>query len=67
VLSVHPDKVEEHQIRPNLSEFPKSNLKTLGPNELISPAYLPCDNVFLSQQNSISWLISHRNHQPNNT
>jgi hypothetical protein len=25
VLSVHPDKVEDHQIRPNLSEFPKSN------------------------------------------
>jgi hypothetical protein len=35
VLSVHPDKVavEDHQNRPNLSEFPKSNLKTLGENE----------------------------------
>jgi hypothetical protein len=32
---------------------------------LISLAYQPWNNVFLSQQNSFSQLIGHRNHQPN--
>jgi hypothetical protein len=35
--------------------------------KLISTAYQPWYSVFLSQQNSISRLISHRNHQSNRT
>jgi hypothetical protein len=33
--------------------------------KLISLAYQPWYNVFLSQQNSISRFISRKNHQPN--
>jgi hypothetical protein len=35
--------------------------------ELISLAYQPWYNVFLSQQNNISRFISRKNHQPNSS